>query len=148
MSTAFQQQLARPSAVALAVGILSHVTFWGHGHHDPNTTAIVGCHILAYSVLVAYSLVNNGFGQSMFGASVVSAAYLTGVFTSMTIYRLFFHRLRNFPGPFMAKVTKLYGPWQSRHMKYHEEHDKLLKKYGDFVRTGPYRSSFGVHSIS
>lgn len=30
-------------------------------------------------------------------------------FTILTIYRLYFHPLRNYPGPFLAKITNLYS---------------------------------------
>ncbi|KAL7271634.1 hypothetical protein RUND412_005589 [Rhizina undulata] len=59
--------------------------------------------------------------------------YLLGLFT----YRIFFHPLAKYPGPFLAKITGLYGlyhAWKGdRHIANYEAH----LKYGEFVRLGP-----------
>lgn len=53
-------------------------------------------------------------------------------------YRILFHRTRHFPGPPLAKVTKIYaGPWLNRHGRMQEEHLRLADQYGDFVRIAP-----------
>ncbi|RAK99283.1 cytochrome P450 [Aspergillus ibericus CBS 121593] len=64
--------------------------------------------------------------------------FTTGLTTSMIIYRAFFHRLRNFPGPFAARISKLYAftlQWKS--WQLFSDQVALQRKYGDFVRTGP-----------
>ncbi|KAF2650048.1 monooxygenase [Lophiostoma macrostomum CBS 122681] len=67
-----------------------------------------------------------------------ATCFLLGVFTSMTIYRLFFHRIRHFPGPILARVTRFYNLYLSgKNVKYYDELDKLHNQYGDFIRTGP-----------
>jgi tryprostatin B 6-hydroxylase len=64
--------------------------------------------------------------------------YFTGLFLSITGYRLCFHPLRKFPGPFVAKLSKtIYGPYMNRSGKMHLEQDEMHQKYGDFIRTGP-----------
>ncbi|KAF4545568.1 Cytochrome P450 [Lasiodiplodia theobromae] len=56
----------------------------------------------------------------------------------MATYRLFFHRLRKFPGPFGAKLSRFYVTLTSaKKVQYHEEIKKWHEKYGDFIRTGP-----------
>ncbi|KAK0736748.1 hypothetical protein B0T21DRAFT_269701, partial [Apiosordaria backusii] len=67
----------------------------------------------------------------------ISVSYLATLFTSIIVYRLFFHPLRHIPGPFIAKITKLYGPWTARNGQMHLEQTKLIKKYGNFVRVAP-----------
>lgn len=57
---------------------------------------------------------------------------------SILTHRLFFHRLHNFPGPFLAKVTKWYSVYLSvKNYQHYKEVEKLHQRYGDFVRTGP-----------
>lgn len=64
-------------------------------------------------------------------------AFLGYVFIK-TVYRLYFHPLRNFPGPKIAAVTTLYNA-------YYDICDsglvkrlpKLHKKYGPVIRTQP-----------
>lgn len=58
------------------------------------------------------------------------------VFTSgfyvfgLVIYRLFFHPLAKYPGPFWAKVTGLYPAYHALTGKRHINCYKLHKKYG------------------
>ncbi|EKG20298.1 Cytochrome P450 [Macrophomina phaseolina MS6] len=56
----------------------------------------------------------------------------------MAVYRVFFHRLRHFPGPFGAKLSRFYSAYLAgKDIKYYKEIEKMHRKYGDFVRTGP-----------
>ena len=69
--------------------------------------------------------------------SGMSICFNTGLTISMVIYRVFLHRLRSFPGPFAARVSKLYAftlQWKS--WQYFSDQVVLQHKYGDFVRTG------------
>ncbi|KAK3348761.1 cytochrome P450-like protein [Lasiosphaeria hispida] len=64
--------------------------------------------------------------------------------TCLVVYRLFFHPLAKYPGPFFAKLTDaymLYHAWKGdRHLEFWRMHEK----YGTFVRFGP--SSLSVNS--
>ncbi|KUI68202.1 Tryprostatin B 6-hydroxylase [Cytospora mali] len=74
------------------------------------------------------------------GLMLASLIYLAGLLTSISIYRIsVFHRLTaaGFPGPFGARVSKLWHVWACRYSKNHELLDRLHQEYGDFVRTGP-----------
>ncbi|KAK4141030.1 cytochrome P450-like protein [Dichotomopilus funicola] len=57
--------------------------------------------------------------------------------TCVVVYRLFFHPLAKYPGPFLAKLTDaymLYFAWRGdRHLEFWRMHEK----YGKFVRFGP-----------
>ncbi|EHK19522.1 uncharacterized protein TRIVIDRAFT_46635 [Trichoderma virens Gv29-8] len=88
---------------------------------------------------------------------LVATAYNVGVLTSIFVYRAFFHPLREFPGPFWARISRFYAMGkmiQSR--KGYEDIQKLHQKYGDIVRVGPrelsinrpsaIRSLYGAHS--
>ena len=75
-------------------------------------------------------------GRWMNGALIV-ASFSTGLFSSMAIYRLFFHRARHFPGPKLAAVSKLYHVYQCRKGQNHLFLKQLHERYGTFVRTGP-----------
>ncbi|AEO58519.1 cytochrome P450-like protein [Thermothelomyces thermophilus ATCC 42464] len=64
--------------------------------------------------------------------------------TCLVIYRLFFHPLAKYPGPFLAKLTDaymLYYAWRGdRHLEFWRMHEK----YGKFVRFGP--NSLSINS--
>ncbi|KAL9084474.1 MAG: hypothetical protein Q9165_008047 [Trypethelium subeluteriae] len=55
----------------------------------------------------------------------------------MVAYRVAFHRTRGFPGPFWARVTKLYHGSSVRRPEGCFFLERLRQQYGDFVRTGP-----------
>ncbi|KAL7271877.1 hypothetical protein RUND412_005340 [Rhizina undulata] len=59
--------------------------------------------------------------------------YLLGFF----IYRIFFHPLAKYPGPFLAKITGLYGLYRVWKGDRYIVNYKAHLKYGEFVRIGP-----------
>ncbi|KAL7273449.1 hypothetical protein RUND412_003704 [Rhizina undulata] len=67
----------------------------------------------------------------LFGLGV--GLWLLGVI----IYRLYFHPLSKYPGPFLAKITSLHALYHAfrgdRHIMTHKAH----KKYGPYVRISP-----------
>lgn len=62
------------------------------------------------------------------------------------VYRLTFHPLAKYPGPFLAKITDCYLAYYaykgSRHLAYHRAHEK----YGPIVRMGP--NSLSINSAT
>lgn len=67
-----------------------------------------------------------------------TALFAAGLAASMLLYRGLFHRLRAFPGPAAARLTKLYAVWLSaRRVQWHLELQQLHARHGDVVRTGP-----------
>ncbi|OJD35553.1 cytochrome p450 [Diplodia corticola] len=75
--------------------------------------------------------------DSVASLAIFATGFLSSLAVSTIVYRLFFHRLRKFPGPLGAKISKFYSLYLSRNIQYHFELDKLHEKYGDVVRTGP-----------
>lgn len=68
---------------------------------------------------------------------IVSFCFNTGLTLSIGAYRLFFHRLKNFPGPVPAKLSRFYAmSLAAKNIQYNLEVEKLHQSYGDFVRTG------------
>ena len=59
-------------------------------------------------------------------AALLGSAALYAVI--LTVYRLFFHPLARYPGPFLAKVTDLYltyHAWKGdRHLEFYRCHEK------------------------
>jgi hypothetical protein len=53
------------------------------------------------------------------------------------IYQCFFSPLAKYPGPFWAKVTKLYRAYLSLRGHAHRDFIALHKKYGNIVRVAP-----------
>lgn len=127
---------------AALAGVLSHVTYFMHGEHQRQGPVIFRISILLILILFTVELKfkGNGVVQATAASASIIAAFLTSLFASMTVYRVCFHRLKEFPGPFVSKVTKFWHAWilVKREKNNHEYLHELHKKYGDFVRTGKY----------
>ncbi|PSS10965.1 hypothetical protein M430DRAFT_53504 [Amorphotheca resinae ATCC 22711] len=145
-------QLLRPNrAVVFGLGAIAglamHHGFYIHGEWHVQAPAIVVGHSLAFAALFIGSVSSSFAGgtltlESKFvfrypGFAILG--YLVALFTSITVYRLFFNRLARagFAGPVGARITKLWHMWACRGSKNHLVLDRLHRKYGDFVRTGP-----------
>lgn len=65
---------------------------------------------------------------------------------AVIIYRLYFHPLAKYPGPFLAKITdayQLYHAWKGdRHLEFWRQHEQ----YGRVVRFGPNSVSFNTNT--
>ncbi|KAF5690764.1 cytochrome P450 monooxygenase [Fusarium globosum] len=58
-------------------------------------------------------------------------------YTTIGLYRAFFHPLRNYPGPFLPRLTKWAWFMRYRTGRYHRWVYSMGQKYGDVVRLGP-----------
>jgi hypothetical protein len=66
---------------------------------------------------------------------ILDLSFLIPLFSSIVIYRLFFHRLCKFPGAFWPRLSMF---WKMKKMKMDQFRldDELHAKYGDVVRLG------------
>ncbi|KAL4746149.1 hypothetical protein BDW72DRAFT_207594 [Aspergillus terricola var. indicus] len=79
-----------------------------------------------------------GWLRAIASTMLASCSFNLGLAASILLYRAFFHRLRRFPGPFMAKLTRLSISMRSlERTQYHLDLEEMHRQYGDFVRTGP-----------
>ena len=92
--------------------------------------------IVAAVYIAQWRIYGGRHGMAAISALQIIATYLGTLFFSTSVYRLLFHRLRHFPGPFLAKLTKLYHASQIRNSDQYLFMERLHRKYGDFVRTG------------
>ncbi|KAL7944135.1 cytochrome P450 [Trichoderma barbatum] len=118
-------------------GVLSHLLYFIHGHISMQAPKILVFYLMAVCLLWVRCFSLQGALQGTLKTSVISVSYFVGLFASIAVYRVFFHRLRRFPGPFAAKLTKFYGPYLAWDGKLHVKHIELFEKYGDIVRIAP-----------
>jgi tryprostatin B 6-hydroxylase len=88
-------------------------------------------------MLVAHNDETGTFSHFSFSV-VIFSCYLLSLGASVSVYRLFFHRLRHFPGPKLAASFKLWHVWQSRTSKNHLVMWSMFEQYGAVVRTGMF----------
>lgn len=68
---------------------------------------------------------------------LVASSFNTGLFTSILVYRAFFHRLHRFPGPFLSKLSRFRALKVATQTKQtHLAIERIHQEYGDFVRVG------------
>ncbi|KAI0417001.1 cytochrome P450 monooxygenase-like protein [Xylaria grammica] len=124
--------------LAIAAGVAAHHGLFRHGEWHLHGPHIIAGH-LALGGATAYFLTRfDDAPAGVFGRlAVLAAAYFGALFSSMTIYRLYFHRLSSFHGPKLAAVTKLWHVWHVADSRNFLFQEKIHKKYGTIVRTGP-----------
>lgn len=124
--------------IAVILGIFSHLLYFIRGEHHTQALRI----LQLSTVLPAFSVIALvQFGQYSISLAVQTTAclalsYLGSLWTSMIIYRLFFHPLRRFPGPPLAKVSKFYHVLCCWKQDNHRVKARWHECYGDFVRIG------------
>jgi hypothetical protein len=124
--------------LAAIIGLLSHWLYFIHGFKDMEALRIVLSFAFVQCILVAFMLFEHGISLTAFiSVASVDVAYLTALYSSMAIYRTSLHRLRRFPGPMLAKLTKLYGLYMSKDSHYTDRVHAVHQKYGEIVRVGP-----------
>jgi len=121
------------------VGVAAHLGYFIHRYRVPIVLRIIVLHVLACLTVALSEVLHDGPFRGLLRATAINVSYFFGLFASISIYRVFFHRLSGFPGPFAAKVTKFYGPWIARTKQVHVAHTELHKTYGNFVRMGECR---------
>jgi cytochrome P450 len=62
------------------------------------------------------------------------------------IYRVYFHPLAKYPGPFLAKITNAYQLYHAWKGDRHLEFWRLHQKHGSVVRFGPTSLSFDTNT--
>lgn len=123
-----------------AAGVFLHLAIFRRGEWDAHSFTLL-------EGTAAVQILMSLFAHELFSESVIcsiqhtllwASSAMAGLYTSILIYRAFFHRLRHFPGPFPARLSQLYMTWLSyRKGQIYEDVRALHRKYGDYVRVGP-----------
>lgn len=131
--------LTRLPMYAAAGGILSHWTYFIHGEHHVAAPKLVRLALALPMIAFAgmWHFTDFTWLQAARLTTQVVLSFYASLWTSIILYRVVFHRLRRFPGPFMFKVSKLWHVYKLvPNSDNYLQLDELHKKYGDFVRTG------------
>lgn len=116
--------LAPLSAIILHEYVLRRVEV------DHLALPIIGSALAAYWILVYYT----GF----ISGTLVTSLFWVPLWLYIGAYRAFFHPLKDFPGPFGAKLSRWWTvkqTWDSD-LHYHRVLQRLQVEHGDYVRTG------------
>jgi hypothetical protein len=129
-----------PTTILVATafsGVATHVFIFNHGEWHMQAPLIFRFYTTVAFIFTIFSLFKDGV-QGAGTSSAVIVIYGLSFFASVGFYRVALHRLRNFPGPFWASISKFWHVAKciGSSSQNHKVLDKLHKKYGDFVRTG------------
>lgn len=125
--------MATREILAILTGVLAHLCIFIHGEWHLRGAKVVTVHLILFAGLYALETFRTEHGQP----TILISLYLSALFSSIFIYRLSFHRLRGFPGPRAAALSKLWHVWKCRDSRGHHVLESWHQRYGPFVRTGP-----------
>ncbi|EEH18997.1 hypothetical protein PABG_01316 [Paracoccidioides brasiliensis Pb03] len=125
----------------IILGVVSHLQLFKQGEwerHVPTLAATYAYAIGLLSPIVVLALAKLSVRDPLLLVSAFWISYMTGLFGSISLYRVFFHPLKAFPGPLGAKLSAWWTVKVSLPgYKLPIEINKLHKKHGDFVRIRP-----------
>ncbi|KAL4745630.1 hypothetical protein BDW72DRAFT_186361 [Aspergillus terricola var. indicus] len=130
-------------ATASLTGVALHLFLFKQVEVDKRPVSTAASFIVAYFLIAnTLPLISSQYEGFFWSYTVASLAWLSLVLSlcmSILVYRAFFHPLRNFPGPFGARLSKFWSLNKvlETNIRWYRALDALHKQYGDFVRTGP-----------
>ncbi|KIW13029.1 hypothetical protein PV08_08216 [Exophiala spinifera] len=131
---------------AAAAGVLSHWFYFIRGEHHVQGPLLLRLALVLPCLLLGGLWSYGGLDAISAGTLTLKCVslYYAALWTSILVYRIFFHRLRRFPGPFMFKTSKLWHVYKlAPNSDNYKQLDALHRQYGDFVRTGKF-TTFGL----
>lgn len=111
--------------------IIIHETVLRRVEIDHLTLPILAVNSIAYSI--------STFFLGLLPSTTFFLIFWFSLWIYIGLYRLFFHPLRDFPGPLGARLSKFFTVKDVVETKWHwhRVQQRLHKQYGDYVRTGP-----------
>lgn len=129
---------AQTALVGGTLGVVSHLAYFIHGEHHRQAFRYFIA-FLTFPVIAVATQVILGLPilLALQQTAIFYSTYLTGLYSSLFFYRAFFHRLNSFPGPFGAKISKLWHASKVfRTIDNYKHLARMHAEYGTFVRTG------------
>ncbi len=134
-----------PSLLAAASGVSAHLAVFRKGEWDVASPSIFTFYFTMFAAALSLFYFPSIHVFPGLVAQLV-VCHVAGLYTSMLLYRAFFHRLSGYPGPVLARLTNFYITALSmRKLHLFEEVQKLHGQYGDYVRLGKWDSQLRVH---
>jgi len=126
------------TTILIFTGLFSHLFLFKRGEWHMRAVDILlfANFVFLASALAAYIFSFADVPQSLWFSFTICGTYCSSLFTSIIIYRCFLHRLSKFPGPALARVTKLWHVYHCLNSQNHLLMMRIHKQYGDIVRTG------------
>ncbi|KAF3053402.1 hypothetical protein E8E11_001257 [Didymella keratinophila] len=135
--------IAHSPPVLAILGLTTHLILH-RDEWDNNMASWLMAWLFGFSGLTAAEYLQdpqaNTVGAALKVAATAAVIYFGVLSTSILAHRVLFHRLRKFPGPFIARFSKLHAVFAGvlPDYQYYKYSEALQKKYqADVIRTGP-----------
>lgn len=133
--------MASPNAIALAAmvaGVSTHLGYFKRGEHHLYGTWYIQIFttVCITAIVLDIRIAQQSLGSAVSKVALLAVCYLAGLYTSLLVYRAFFHPLHSFPGPFGNKLGNLWFSTQLLNADAYKKVYRLHEKYGPFVRVG------------
>ncbi|RAL16349.1 cytochrome P450 [Aspergillus homomorphus CBS 101889] len=122
---------------AIFLGIATHLGLFIHSEWEVHVFSVVAT-LFVSPVAVLCLLAGLGYSHALWLMLSAVMSYNVALCSSIAVYRYFFHALKRFPGPKLARISAL---WCFKDAvidaKWHLRVQELHRQYGTFVRIKP-----------
>ncbi|KAH0536694.1 hypothetical protein FGG08_006460 [Glutinoglossum americanum] len=119
----------------MLLGAFSHFAVFVHGELNNYASQIASGFAGLFVLLAAIEYYQSGPIRGILRATAYFGAYQLGLLGSIVVYRVYFHRLRNFPGPLAMSTTQFWSVYRAAMVgRNYAELLILHREHGDFVR--------------
>lgn len=124
---------------ALVAGIFTYLSVFQRSEHHlhPQRSFQVFLTVAGAYIPVSHYIWDSSFLEAIKSYLLISGFFLVGVFSSVTIFRLFLNPLNAIPGPYFARLTKFNTCFRNAKLDSCHQLRRLHQRYGEFVRVGP-----------
>lgn len=126
-----------PLTGAICIGVTTHVIVFARGEWERHVVTIAWSIFLSPALIYAATsrFIGGLYIQFLIYTLTTVIGFSVGFLISMGIYRIYFHRLRKFPGPLGARLSGFWSMGTAlRGFQLHKKTQQLHEFYGDFVR--------------
>jgi hypothetical protein len=120
------------------LGVLSHLVYFRNGEHHLYSLLYLKTALISPCVVLIALRIFGAYGsETLVHVLRLQLLYMFSVWLSMLFYRSSrFHRLSQFPGPLLWRLTKFTQSLTNLNMVGMKNLERLHREYGEYVRTG------------
>ncbi|KAF9484551.1 high nitrogen upregulated cytochrome P450 monooxygenase 2 [Pholiota conissans] len=134
-----------PAFLTVVTSLILHLLF---NEYEEDHLPFLKKLAIVLPLIPSYAFYQQLYGSLLWAACIGYIATYATLFSSIVLYRVSpFHPLARYPGPLLAKCSKLWALYQVSTGKMHLVFSELHEKYGPVVRTGPNELSISEVSV-
>lgn len=125
-------------ALGALTGVTTHLLYFIRGEHDKYAHRWITGFLTSMTSLAVVCFYHtwHAIHLGILLTTLLSLSFFAGLYGSIATYRMVFHPLRRFPGPFWAPLSNLWHVYMIRRCDNYFWIKRLHEQYGPIVRTG------------